>query len=138
MDACNGQGESLVHLACRRHQNTALLHFIVDEAGVSLQVQDDWGKTPLHEFAWNRKTKPATSSAVRLILQKAPELLFVQDKRNYSALQYVPQDAWEDWCIILRQHKALIRYQALRVAHQQSKRDLQARVIQAQDMLGHR
>ncbi|CAB9509966.1 ANK [Seminavis robusta] len=52
LDACNSQGESLVHLACRR-RNTDLLKFLVHEAGVSVRVRDDWGKSPLHEQCWN-------------------------------------------------------------------------------------
>jgi len=65
-----------------------------------------------------------------------PELLFVRDNCNCAALQCVPQDAWEDWVAILRQHKALICCQAVQVAHQQSKRESQARFQKAQNSLG--
>ena len=56
LEACNKQGESIIHLACRR-RNDALVRFLVQEAKVSLKVRDDWGKTPLHELCWNSRPK---------------------------------------------------------------------------------
>ena len=148
MDACNGQGESLVHLACRRQDNPELLKFLIQEAGDGdlLKVRDDWGKTPLHELAWKRSgtttsAKQSTSNstrqfdAVKLVLQHAPELLLVQDKRGFQALQYVPKDAWEDWCQFLRRYKVLIRYQIQYIAYSQAERDLQESMDTATTLL---
>lgn len=54
MDACNAQGETLLHLACRR-RNHDLVQFLLNEAKVPVRVCDDWRKTPLHELCWNSR-----------------------------------------------------------------------------------
>jgi len=51
LDACNEQGETLIHHACRRH-NLALIQLLTVDAHVSFKVQDDCGKTALHECCW--------------------------------------------------------------------------------------
>ncbi|KAL7434017.1 hypothetical protein ACHAXH_002216, partial [Discostella pseudostelligera] len=47
----NQYGETLIHLACRR-SHRELISFLVKEAGVSLRVRDDFGRTPMHDVCW--------------------------------------------------------------------------------------
>ena len=145
-DACNQQGESLVHLACRR-RNTNLLRFLLLEAEVALQVRDDWGKSPLHEFAWNGRPNENGQSrtdffaAVKLILDKAPALLFAKDKRGFCPLQYVPKDSWNEWNQFLVQNKVWIRCKVQFIAFAKSRDKLRKTLELAEaalkDFSGH-
>ena len=44
---CNAYGESLVHMVCRRGDHELLSALL--ECGTSIQVSDDYGRTPLHD-----------------------------------------------------------------------------------------
>lgn len=135
-DACNSQGESLVHLACRR-RNTDLLKFLIEEANVSLKVRDDWGKSPLHEMAWNGRPREGNFfSAVKLILEKEPELLFAKDKRGSAPLQYVPKDSWNEWCHFLRTSKVWIRCKVQYIGFARSRDQLKKTLALAEAALG--
>jgi len=48
LQTCNKHGESIVHIACRRG-SLELIQFLIQEAGVSTQIRDDMGRTPLHD-----------------------------------------------------------------------------------------
>lgn len=135
-DACNSQGESLVHLACRR-RNAELLNFLINEANVSLKVRDDWGKSPLHEMAWNGRPKEGDFfPAVKLILEKEPELLFAKDKRGSSPLQYVPKDSWNEWCHFLKASKVWIRCKVQYIGFARSRDQLKKTLELAEAALG--
>ncbi|CAB9501609.1 ANK [Seminavis robusta] len=109
MEACNRQGETLLHLACRR-RNAELVRFLVEEVGVSVKVRDDWNKTALHELCWNSiRNNPAQFEAFQSFLDRAPELLFAKDRRGFFCLQYCPKDSWADWCRYLEQNKESLR-----------------------------
>ena len=47
LQCSNHFGESLIHIACRRG-SLPVIAFLLDEAGVSIRVRDDCGRTPLH------------------------------------------------------------------------------------------
>ena len=47
LQCSNRFGESLIHIACRRG-SLPVIAFLLDEAGVSIRVRDDCGRTPLH------------------------------------------------------------------------------------------
>ena len=47
LQCSNRFGESLIHIACRRG-SLPVISFLLDEAGVSIRVRDDCGRTPLH------------------------------------------------------------------------------------------
>lgn len=109
MDACSRQGESLLHVACRRG-NEEVFRFLVEEAEASIKVRDDWNKTTLHDLCWGYKAGHiAQFELVRIAVSGAPELLFAKDKRGFLALQYVPKDAWADWCRFLMKEKNFLR-----------------------------
>jgi Ankyrin repeats (3 copies) len=99
LGGCNPQGESMIHLACRLNQ-VDVVQFLIHTALVPVQVCDDSGRTPLHDAAWT--TKP-NFDLIRLLLQESPELFFIQDKRQFSPLRYVPQSAWPAWRDFLQQ-----------------------------------
>ncbi|CAB9519697.1 ANK [Seminavis robusta] len=105
LGGCNPQGESMMHLACRLN-NADVVKFLINEAKVSILVQDDAGRTPLHDAAWT--TKP-NFELVQLIVEEAPELLFVKDKRSFSALRYIPKAAWKQWRSFFDEHQDQIR-----------------------------
>mmetsp|Transcript_8165 Transcript_8165/g.17328 ORF Transcript_8165/g.17328 Transcript_8165/m.17328 type:complete len:133 (+) Transcript_8165:180-578(+) len=50
-EACNNQGESLLHLACRR-SNLATIQFLVETAQVQMDVCDDLGRSIFHHVCW--------------------------------------------------------------------------------------
>jgi Ankyrin repeats (3 copies) len=106
MRGCNAQGESMIHLACRLSK-LDVVQFLIQDAHVSVQVCDDSGRTPLHDAAWT--TKP-NFDLIRLLLQMSPQLLFIQDKRHYSPLRYVPKSAWPEWRHFLQQEQEWIRH----------------------------
>ena len=136
-NACNKQGESLVHLACRRHSNLAILEFLVEQKGASVRVRDDWGKTPLHELCWNGQ--PAFDSqlflCVKLVLARAPELLWTKDKRGFTPLDYVRPDAYGEWNAFLRCHRLFLRSTVQLASYRVSRIQLEQTMEQAQQLL---
>mmetsp|Transcript_11200 Transcript_11200/g.22922 ORF Transcript_11200/g.22922 Transcript_11200/m.22922 type:complete len:384 (-) Transcript_11200:171-1322(-) len=89
---CNLFGESLIHMICRRG-DTDMLRALL-EHGASVQVSDDFGRTPLHDACW--AAVPAFE-VVELILRKDPRLLYMKDRRGALPLSYVPRDYWYLW-----------------------------------------
>eukprot|EP00581_Thalassiosira_minuscula_P010351 CAMPEP_0183702836 /NCGR_PEP_ID=MMETSP0737-20130205/807_1 /TAXON_ID=385413 /ORGANISM="Thalassiosira miniscula, Strain CCMP1093" /LENGTH=769 /DNA_ID=CAMNT_0025929513 /DNA_START=219 /DNA_END=2525 /DNA_ORIENTATION=- len=86
----NRFGETLIHLACRR-SSKELVSFLVNEEGLSLHVRDDFGRTPLHDACW--RTEPDLE-ILDLLLDKAPELLMLSDKRGHTPLDYSRREHW--------------------------------------------
>lgn len=93
LDGCNSHGESMMHLACRLG-NSQVVKFLIGEAGVSVKVRDDQGKTPLHDVCWSNKPN---FELVRFIVNHSPELLFIADFRDFTALHYIPTACWQEW-----------------------------------------
>jgi hypothetical protein len=105
LQSCNRHGESVVHIACRR-SSLPILKILMKEAKVSIRLRDDMGKTPLHDAAW---TTTPSFEVVKMLLEDSPDLLFARDKRGHSALDYVPQTVWPEWCEFLESNKDLIQ-----------------------------
>mmetsp|Transcript_29979 Transcript_29979/g.69914 ORF Transcript_29979/g.69914 Transcript_29979/m.69914 type:complete len:427 (-) Transcript_29979:28-1308(-) len=89
---CNQFGESLLHMICRRGDTTLLT--IMMEAGTSLQVCDDFGRTPLHDGLWS--ANPAFD-VVSIILKQDAGMFFMKDRRGALPLSYVHKDHWPAW-----------------------------------------
>lgn len=104
-DCCNRFGESLVSLVCRKG-NADVLRFLVQEAGVSLLLRDDFGRTVLHDAFWT--TEPEFE-LINFLLQEVPDLLFVKDVRGHTPLDYVRREHWEIWINFLKGRKHLLR-----------------------------
>ncbi|KAL3811252.1 hypothetical protein ACHAXA_003921 [Cyclostephanos tholiformis] len=86
----NRFGETLIHLACRR-STKRLVSFLLDEAGVSLRVRDDFGRTPLHDACW--RAEPDLE-LLEMLIDREPELLMLSDKRGHTPLCYSRREHW--------------------------------------------
>ena len=89
---CNSFGESLIHTVsrCGKHQ---VLQVFIDN-GCSLQVSDDYGRTPLHDACW--AAEPAFET-VELIMKADRRLFFMIDARSHLPLAYVRREHWDAW-----------------------------------------
>lgn len=100
--ACSNQfNESLIHLACRRGY-VDMVKFLIQEAGVSLRVCDDYGRTPLHDACWT--TQPNVE-LMELLLSKCPDLLLVSDKRGHCPFDYARAENHGTWVKFLRERQ---------------------------------
>ena len=72
------------------------------ESGTSIQVSDDYGRTPLHDACWSSKPSFET---VKLILQRDIRLLHMTDARDAVPLSYVHKEDWKAWIEFLDAHK---------------------------------
>lgn len=86
----NRFGETLIHLACRRSHKD-LVAFLVNDAGLSLRVRDDMGRTPMHDACW--RAEPDLE-LLDMLLDRAPELLMLSDKRGHTPLDYSRREHW--------------------------------------------
>jgi hypothetical protein len=101
LQCCNTFGESILHLACRRG-SLELVQFLVMEAGVSLLIRDDYGRTPLHDAFW---TQTPQLEVVKFIISIVPDLLLIKDKRGFTPMAYARRDHWGDWCAFLNENR---------------------------------
>ena len=104
LQCCNRFSESIVHTACRRG-SAVCIEFLTQEAGVSLRVRDDYGRTALHDSCW---TNIPNFELISLVLKSCPDLLFVADKRGVYPLQYIRKDYHRDWCKYLEENQELL------------------------------
>lgn len=105
LDGCNKQGESSMHLACRLGR-LDVVQFLLEQGNVNVRVRDDCGRTPLHDACW---TNQPNFELVYCILEQAPELLFLEDHRGFTALHYVPGCVGKQWCKWIEQHKTWLQ-----------------------------
>jgi ankyrin repeat protein len=105
-DACNRSGETLLHLACRRG-TIETVNFLVHEAHVKVDVQDDMGRTVLHDVCW--RPTPNTEMMESLMRVVSPELLLSEDVRGHSCLDYCRKNDWGEWVTFLRDCSHVIK-----------------------------
>lgn len=70
-----------------------MLRVLLD-AGSSVQVSDDYGRTPLHDACW---TPNPNFETISLLLEKDPWLLSIADCRGSTPLAYVRKAHWGVW-----------------------------------------
>jgi hypothetical protein len=99
---CNRFGESLVHMVSRRGDAKAL--HVMMEHGCSVQVADDYGRTPLHDCCW--AAKPAFDVA-EYILEIDVRLLHMTDCHGATPLSYVRKEHWAFWIEFLEHKKEI-------------------------------
>ena len=99
---CNTFGESLVHMVSRRGDAKAL-HIMI-EHGCSVQVADDYGRTPLHDCC--RAIEPAFDVA-EYILEIDVRLMHMTDCRGATPLSYVRKEHWAFWIEFLENKKEI-------------------------------
>jgi len=92
LQCCNRFGESLIHMACRRGFEDIVSYLL--EAGVSLRVKDDVGRTPMHDAFW---TAEPNFEMVKMMIFKEPQLLFISDNRGHTPLDYARRNDWLQW-----------------------------------------
>ena len=94
VQVCNKYGESVVHTVCRCG-HTQLLNFLLNEAFVSVQISDDYGRNPMHDAAWTHK--PNFGLARKLVLE-CPDLLYIKDTKGFTPMNYAGPSTWSAWC----------------------------------------
>lgn len=97
---CNNFGESLIHNICRRGAHEMLQ--IMLDCGSSLQVSDDYGRTPLHDACWAARPSFET---VELVLSRDVHLFHMTDCRGAVPLTYVRKEHWGQWIQFLESKK---------------------------------
>jgi hypothetical protein len=93
---CNEFGSSLLQTACRRG-NVELLAIMLRH-GCSLQVADEFGRTPLHDALY---AKQPAFALVKRILQVDPHLINLADSRGHLAFDYVRKEHCDEWIAFL-------------------------------------
>lgn len=105
LQCCNRFGESLIHMLCRRGELEPV-KFLIEEAGVSFRVRDDYGRSPLHDACWTSKPR---YDLVRYILNKEPGLLYVQDVRGHLPFNYIRKEHYNEWFEFLQENKTILK-----------------------------
>ena len=93
MNCCNRFGESILHMACRRGYRD-IVKFLIQEAKVCANIMDDYGRTPMHDAFW---TPEPSFEIVELLIERCPQLLFIEDKRGFVPLAYTRRIHWIEW-----------------------------------------
>ena len=104
LQCANKFGESLIHMACRRGF-VDVVRFLVDEAGVSVRVRDDYGRTALHDACW---TSEPNEELVEYLIRQCPELLLMSDKRGSAPFEYVRREHWGRWLKFVQENEELL------------------------------
>lgn len=89
---CNSHGESLIHLISRRCLPSTMQVFL--NAGASVRVSDDYGRTPLHDACW--RPEPCFEM-IHLIAKSDRDQFHMQDERGSRPLSYVRREQWDMW-----------------------------------------
>ena len=98
--ACNDEGVTLIHLACRYGLEACVQ--ILLQHGATFQVSDEDGRTPLHEVA----LATPNTNIIDLILKENPRLMFIADREGNVPLALVEQDErWTIWTKYLMKRK---------------------------------
>lgn len=100
----NRFGESIIHMACR-HGSYEVVKFLIEQAKVSIVVQDDYGRNPLHDAFW---TVSPNIELVDLLVKECPSLLFLTDVRGFTPLQYARAEHHVRWIEFLTERESLI------------------------------
>jgi hypothetical protein len=104
LQCCNRFHESILHAAARRG-STEVMHFLLHTAKLNLKVVCDSGRTPLHDACW---TGSPNFNVIRMILEQCPEFMIIADNRNFTPMDYIPREAWKEWCVFMKEHPSLI------------------------------
>ena len=105
-DACNANGEYLIHLACRRSQPETV-EFLINEAKVRVDVRDTMGRTVLHDVCW--KSSPDLEMMSKVLQIAPPELLIAKDLRGHTPFDFARKQHWGKWIQFLMDNQEMIR-----------------------------
>jgi ankyrin repeat protein len=104
-DASNRNGETLLHMACRRC-DLKTVKFLLEEACVNTDVCDDTGRTIVHDVCW--RPTPDMELMGTLIRTLSPDTLIAQDRRGHAPFDYDRREHWGVWMDFLQDNKGLI------------------------------
>lgn len=93
-DACNNNGETLLHLACRR-SNLEIIQFLIEDAKASTNVVDNMGRTLLHDACW--RPRPDIEIMNYLVSVISIETFMSNDCRGHSCFDYCRKEDWNKW-----------------------------------------
>ena len=99
-NASNRFGESLIHMACRRG-DTEVASFLIKEAGVDVEVRDDFGRTCLHDCCWT--SKPNVEMMGLLFNSVSPDMLMAEDVRGHTPFDYARKEHYQVWVDFLKE-----------------------------------
>jgi hypothetical protein len=102
LHAGNKFGETILHASCRRAAYS-IVQFLLTDGAHPVRVCCDYGRTVLHDAAW---TCTPDFAVIDLLLDVCPDLLYVCDRRGYTALDYIPKDQYGPWCDYLEARTA--------------------------------
>lgn len=108
-EGCNRNGESHLHLACRRG-DVETVEFLILEACVETTVRDSMGRTALHDACW--RPTPDLLLMETLIKLVSPELLVAQDCRGHSCFDYIRRDDNTTWMTFIEKFSDVIQRRA--------------------------
>lgn len=106
LDACNRVGESLLHLACRRG-HIEIAEFLMNEAKVRWDLQDDFGRTILHDACWRPSASVELMEAILKVV--SPEWLMASDIRGHTPFDYARREHMATWYDFLKEREDLIK-----------------------------
>lgn len=105
LDACNRVGESLLHLACRRG-HVEIAEFLMKEAKVRWDLQDDFGRTVLHDACW--RPTPSVELMDVILRVVSPEWLMASDIRGHTPFDYARREHRATWYDFLKEREDTI------------------------------
>ena len=108
LTACNRNGESLLHLACRRGNLDVVKYMI--ESGVDVSFTDDLGRTCLHDVCW--RPEPDFELMEVLLHAATPDQLLQEDRRGHTCFDYCRKQHWEQWTEFLQKHATKLQRKA--------------------------
>ena len=115
-NACNANGEYLIHLACRR-SSAATVQFLLTEAKVCPTVRDTMGRTILHDICWKSFADVNTMALALSVVP--PQMLLAQDVRGHTPFDFCRQNHWGTWITFLVERHAILHERlSLRLAEQ--------------------
>eukprot|EP00977_Amphora_coffeiformis_P023900 scaffold14698_cov196-Amphora_coffeaeformis.AAC.9 len=105
-DACNANGETLLHLACRRAAPETV-EFLINEAKVKVDVADSMGRTILHDVCW--KSSPDIEMMSTVLQMVSSELLLAKDIRGHTPFDFARKQHWPIWIQFLSDNQEVIQ-----------------------------
>lgn len=110
-EGVNRNGESLLHLACRRG-DLKVVKFLVFEAAVKTDVLDTMGRTILHDALWRPRYQEAMELMHVLIRVVSPELLVAEDMRGHACFEYCRKEDHGEWVTFIKKYSSIIQRRA--------------------------
>lgn len=104
-DACNANGEYLLHLACRRGKPETV-HFLINEAKVNVNVRDVMGRTIIHDLVWKSFIDVDIMTTVLNLVH--PALLIAKDIRGHTPFDFARKHHWKKWVEFLEENQETI------------------------------